>query len=290
VADALLELAFGGQSPRTVDRLLANHGSPEAVIAAVRSGRTRSTSHTVAAVSVSAKERRNQLSDLGVRWVGSQDAEFPPRLTRFEGAPRWLFTIGQLSEGPSIGIVGTRTCTAYGVEFAEEYGRSAARAGWSVVSGLAKGIDHAAHVGAVGESGHCHAVLGSGIDVVYPRRHADLYRSIVETGGVISSEFPPGTRPDAWRFPTRNRIIAGLSDVLLVVEAGEKGGALITARIALDYGVPVFAVPGDIDRPASVGTNLLIRDGAFPIFDGADLAQVLDLLHPIYAGVKAHVE
>jgi DNA processing protein len=290
VADALLQLAFGGQSPRTLDTLLAKHGSPEAVVAAVRSGRIRSTSHAVAAASVGADERRTQLADLGVRWVGDHDAEFPARLMRFEGAPRWLFTIGQFSERPSIGIVGTRTCTAYGVEFAEEYGRTAARAGWSVVSGLAKGIDHAAHVGAVGERGHCHAVLGSGIDVVYPRRHAGLYRSIVETGGVISSEFPPGTRPDGWRFPTRNRIIAGLSDVLLVVEAGQKGGALITARIALDYGVPVFAVPGDVDRPASVGTNLLIRDGAFPIFDGADLAQVLDLLHPLYAVAKAHVE
>lgn len=290
MVDALLRLAFGGQSPRTVDAMFAKYGSAEGVVAAMCSGRTQSSARTVAAVSVDAGERRTQLAALGVRWVGDHDAEFPPRLTRFDGAPRWLFTTGELTRRPAIGIVGTRTCTAYGVEFAEEYGRTAARAGWSVVSGLAKGIDHAAHVGAVGQGGHCHAVLGSGIDVVYPRRHANLHRSIVETGGVISSEFPPGTRPDAWRFPTRNRIIAGLSDVVLVVEAGQKGGALITAGIALDYGVPVFAVPGDVDRPASVGTNLLIRDGAFPVFDGADLAQVLDLLHPLYAGVRAYEE
>jgi DNA processing protein len=96
------------------------------------------------------------------------------------------------------------------------------------------------------------------------------------------SEFPPGTPPEGWRFPTRNRVIAGLSDVLLVVEAGVKGGALITARIALDYGVPVYAVPGDVDRVASVGTNLLIRDGAFPILGPDDLAEVLSLLEPLY--------
>lgn len=125
-------------------------------------------------------------------------------------------------------------------------------------------------------------VLGSGIDVVYPRSHRALHTSVLETGGVVISEFPPGTPPEGWRFPTRNRIIAGLSDVLLVVEAGLKGGALITARVALDYGVPVYAVPGDIDRVASVGTNLLIRDGAFPIFGPDDLAEVLGLLGPLY--------
>ena len=100
---------------------------------------------------------------------------------------------------------------------------------------------------------------------------------------MISSEFPPGTPPEAWRFPTRNRIIAGCSDVLLVVEAGVKGGALITARIALDYGVPVYAVPGDVDRSTSIGTNLLIRDGAFPVLGPEDLGEVLDLLVPLYA-------
>jgi DNA processing protein len=282
MSDALLQLAFGGLAPRTVDTLFARYKSAGDVLSAVRRGKTRSTPHTVAALNVSADERRGQLDALGVTWTPATDSEFPRRLARFEGCPRWLFTTGVVSEGPAIGIVGTRTCTAYGLEFAQAYGRMAAVSGWSVVSGLAKGIDHAAHVGAVEADGHCHAVLGSGIDVVYPRRHKGLYQSIVASGGVVSSEFPPGTRPDGWRFPTRNRIIAGLSDVLLVVEAGLKGGALITAQIALDYGIPVFATPGDVDRNASVGTNLLIRDGAFPIFDGADLTQVLELLQPLY--------
>jgi len=151
------------------------------------------------------------------------------------------------------------------------------------VSGLARGIDGAAQRGSVSVGGHCHAVLGSGVDVVYPRSNRDLYQSILDAGGAVSSEYPPGTSPEAWRFPTRNRIIAGLSDVILVVEAGLKGGALITARIALDYGIPVYAVPGDVDRVASVGTNLLIRDGAFPILGGDDFAEVLNLLEPLYS-------
>lgn len=125
-------------------------------------------------------------------------------------------------------------------------------------------------------------MLGSGIDVIYPVAHRKLFRSILDTGGLITSEYPPGTPPEGWRFPTRNRIIAGCSDVLIVVEAGVKGGALITARIALDYGVPVYATPGDVDRAVSVGTNLLIRDGAFPILGPEDLAEILDLLSSLY--------
>ncbi len=124
------------------------------------------------------------------------------------------------------------------------------------------------------------AVLGCGVDVVYPRRHQGLYDAITERGGAVVSEFPPTTPPHAWRFPTRNRIIAGMADVVLVVEANASGGALITAGLALDMGVPVFATPGDIDRPASIGTNLLIRDGAFPVFGGDDLAEVLGLIVP----------
>ena len=176
---------------------------------------------------------------------------------------------------------------------AERYGSVAAEVGWHVVSGLARGIDAAAHRGALCASeygdGRCIGVLGSGIDVVYPKGNSDLYRQVTGAGGVIVSEFPPGTRPDAWRFPTRNRIIAGLVDVVLVVEATRRGGALITARIALDYGVPVYAVPGDVDRETSMGTNDLIRDGAFPVFDPEDLATVLSLLGPVVSSGKSRL-
>ena len=285
----LMRLAFAGLAPGTVDRLMERHGTPRRVVAAVESGRTRLTSRAVEAVRVGADDRLEELSQLGAAFVAGGDDMFPFRLGSFSDAPRWLFLLGDISEVPSIGIVGTRTCTTYGTDLAQRYGFVAAELGWSVVSGLARGIDGAGQQGAVAARGHCHAVLGSGIDVVYPRSHRGLYRSIIDAGGAVSSEFPPGTPPEAWRFPTRNRIIAGLSDVLLVVEAAKKGGALITAGIALEYGVPVYAVPGDVDRPASIGTNLLIRDGAFPILGPDDLGQVLDLLEPLYYARPASI-
>ena len=284
MSEALMQLAFAGLSPRRVDALLATHGSAEAVVRAVASRRTSLPEAVISAIRVPAHERSSALEVLGVTWVPQCSAVYPQRLRRFDDAPRWLFVRGTVREGPSIAVVGTRTCTPYGIELAEAYGAVAAQAGWTVVSGLAKGIDHAAQSGAVELGGPCHTVLGSGIDVVYPKRHRPLYDAIISRGGAMCSEFPPGTRPNAWRFPTRNRIIAGMADVVLVVEAGMTGGALITARIALEYGIPVFASPGDVDRPASAGTNALIRDGAFPVFDGADLAQVLDLISPLAAG------
>jgi len=289
VSEARIQLAFGGLSPTRVDRLVERYVTYERVVTAIARHRVRVTDRTREMIGVEAQERVLQLADLGVDIVFGDMSGFSQRLLSYEGHPRWLFNRGIGSSQPSLGIVGTRSCTAYGLELAEMYGRVAAQAGWSVVSGLARGIDGAAHRGAVSGGGHCHVVLGSGIDVIYPASHRGLYHMILDAGGMISSEFPPGTPPEAWRFPTRNRIIAGCSDVLLVVEAGVKGGALITARIALDYGVPVYAVPGDVDRSTSVGTNLLIRDGAFPVLGPEDLAEVLDLLAPIYGPPDAEV-
>jgi DNA processing protein len=277
------QLAFGGLSPTRVDRLMARYLTHDRVVRAISRQRVSMADHPREMILIDAPTRVRQLEDLGVDLVFADVAQFPQRLLSYDGHPRWLFTRGTGSTRPSLGIVGTRSCTAYGLELAEMYGRVAAQAGWSIVSGLARGIDGAAHRGAVSAEGHCHAVLGSGIDVIYPASHRGLYHAILGTGGMISSEFPPGTPPEAWRFPTRNRIIAGCSDVLLVVEAGVKGGALITARIALDYGVPVYAVPGDVDRSTSTGTNLLIRDGAFPVLGPEDLAEVLELLSPLYS-------
>jgi DNA processing protein len=278
----MIRLAFAGLAPARVDQLLDRYASPERVVASIERHRVNASERIRASVAVDAETRKQQLVDLGVTLRFRGTSGFPERLVAYDGHPRWLFARGDDLQGPAIGIVGTRACTAYGLELAEMYGAVAADRGWSVVSGLARGIDGAAHRGATNAGGHCHAVLGSGVDVVYPAGHRGLYEKVLSTGGMISSEFPPGTRPDAWRFPMRNRIIAGCSDVLLVVEAGLKGGALITARIALDYGVPVYAVPGDVDRSTSVGTNLLIRDGAFPVLGPEDLAEVLSLLEPIY--------
>ena len=175
-------------------------------------------------------------------------------------------------------MVGTRKCTRYGLSLAESFGAALAGAGWTTVSGLARGIDAAAHRGTLAAGGEAVAVLGSGVDVVYPQENRDIYDQIVAGRGAVISEYPPGTRPDRWRFPARNRLIAAISSAVVVVEAGEKGGALITARLAAEIGRPVFAVPGDVDRPASVGCNLLIRDGAFPALGAADLIEELGLM------------
>lgn len=284
---ATIRLSFGALSPRQIDGLVTRHGSVENVVKAITRDGTDLPRIIRDAILVPAHVRETELARLGVTFLTGGDPGFPSAFEVLEGGPRWLFVAGELPEGPSIGIVGSRSCTAYGLELAEAYGVVATRLGWNVVSGLARGIDAAAHRGAlqVGEPGdghgRCVGVLGCGVDVVYPRENRHLFDQVTERRGAIISEFPPGTRPDAWRFPTRNRIIAGLSDLVLVVEASVTGGALITARVALDYGVPVYAVPGDVDRATSVGTNALIRDGAFPVFGPDDLETVLELLRPV---------
>ena len=280
--ETCLRLAFAGLAPRRVDQLIAHHGSVAAVVQAIESGKQEISPGVRASVSVPSDARRAQLAALGVAFSVPGATEVWSRLARFASMPRWLFSRGTAPEAPVVSIVGTRSCTGYGRELAAAYGRVAAEAGWVVVSGMARGIDGAAHRGTLDGGGTTIAVLGSGVDVIYPRGHRRLYEDILRSGCILS-EFPPGTRPDAWRFPTRNRIISGLADVVLVVEAGETGGALITARIALDQGVPVFATPGDVDRTASVGTNLLIRDGACPVLDPDDLAHTLDLIVPFVA-------
>ncbi len=200
--------------------------------------------------------------------VGLHDLEEPP--------PIWVR--GQLAGSPGVAVVGTRRCTRYGVDLAEGFGALIARAGWTTVSGLARGIDTAAHRGCLRVSGHAVAVLGSGIDYCYPKENEPMYAEIVATGGAIVSEYPPGTPPDRWRFPARNRIIAAMSAAVVVVEAAVTGGALITARLGAELGRPVFVVPGDVDRQMSEGCNRLIRDGAHPVLGPADLVEELTLV------------
>lgn len=202
---------------------------------------------------------------------------YPPGLSDLEEPPK-LWQRGEMGDRPAVAIVGTRRCTAYGVSLAESFGAVVARAGWTTVSGLARGIDTAAHRGCLRLSGHAVAVLGSGIDVVYPAENAPLYDGILESGGAILSEYPPGTPPDRWRFPARNRIIAAFSAAVVVVEAAVTGGALITARLGAEMGRPVFVVPGDVDREMSEGCNRLIRDGAHPVLGSTDLLEELSLV------------
>jgi len=193
-------------------------------------------------------------------------------------SPPVLYVLGETSTAPAVAVVGTRRSTRYGTSLAQAFGRTLADSGWTTVSGLARGIDVAAHRGTLKSGGEAVAVLGSGIDVIYPAEHAGMYHEILSGNGAVMSEYPPGTPPDRWRFPARNRLIAAISSAVVVVEAGQKGGALITARLAAELGRPVFAVPGDIDRPSSTGCNLLIRDGAFPVLWAEDLMAELELV------------
>jgi DNA processing protein len=203
--------------------------------------------------------------------------EYPLGLHDLEEPPA-IWVLGTLEAAPGVAVVGTRRCTRYGVDLAEGFGAAIAGAGWTTVSGLARGIDTAAHRGCLRISGNAVAVLGSGIDHCYPRENQPVYEEIVATGGAIVSEYPPGTPPDRWRFPARNRILAAVSTAVVVVEAAVTGGALITARLGAELARPVFVVPGDVDREMSEGCNRLIRDGAHPVLGSADLLEELSLV------------
>lgn len=193
-------------------------------------------------------------------------AEYPAELLDLPNAPDLLFTLGarHTLDAPRVAIVGTRDCTGYGDRTARQIAAAIARAGGCIVSGMARGVDACAHRAALEAGGKTVAVLGTGVDVPYPRGHARLHAQIAEHGLVLS-ESAPGTAAFRGCFPRRNRIIAALAQVTIVVEAGHKSGALLTAKNALDLGRTVAAVPGPIDSPNSAGTNELLRDGAHVI-------------------------
>lgn len=190
--------------------------------------------------------------------------EFPGRLADIDDPPYALYVKGRLPAGErkTIAIVGARNCTPYGEKYAVHFGEELARHGVGIISGLARGIDGAGQRGALMAKGDTFAVLGCGTDVCYPREHIGLYVDILEQGGGILSEFPPGTAPLAQNFPRRNRIISGLADVVLIMEARKKSGSLITADMALEQGRDVYALPGPINSSLSEGCNQLIRQGA----------------------------
>ncbi len=192
-----------------------------------------------------------------------QEDAYPLKLKEIYNPPYGLFYRGSLPDQNqcATGVVGARNCSFYGKAAAEKIGQGLAKAGIAVISGMAAGIDGAAHRGAVRAGGYTCAVLGCGIDVCYPSEHRDLYERLSEEGCLLS-EYPPGAAPRSFCFPQRNRIISGLSDCVLVVEAREKSGSLITADFALEQGKDVYAVPGRISDALSQGTNRLIRQGA----------------------------
>ena len=205
---------------------------------------------------------------------------YPPLLAAIHDPPRRLYLRGEGSiemlSRPAVAIVGTRSCSPYGAQVARRLGRELAAAGVTVISGLARGADAEAHRGALEAGGPTVAVLGCGIDRDYPRAHAALARRIAEVG-LLVSEYEPGVEPAPWRFPARNRIIAGLAGATVIVEARERSGALITADFALEDGREVFAVPGEITSALSRGTNELLRLGAAPLLGPGDVLAALGL-------------
>jgi DNA processing protein len=247
---------------------LVGAGFASALAAAVARARHEDVSAAVAAVAA-----------LGARVVPCTDEEYPALLREIPDPPLYLVARGERLENvPAIAIVGARHATPYGVEVATRLAEDLAYAGVTIVSGLARGIDGAAHAGALRGGGHTVAVLGSGIDVIYPAEHAALAEAVARAGTLVS-ELPPGTPPLAEHFPQRNRIIAGMTHGTIVVEAADRSGSHITARLALDRGREVFAVPGRIDSPLSAGPHRLIQEGAKLVGDVDDvLAEIAPAL------------
>ncbi len=236
-----------------------------------------------------------------IRSVRRRDAEFPRLLAAIHDPPPRLCVRGAaevaLLAEPAVAIVGARACSAYGRSVTRSLARELASAGLVVVSGMARGIDGEAHRGALEGGGRTVAVLGCGIDRDYPAAHAELARRIGENGLVVS-EYEPGVEPAPWRFPARNRIIAGMCSATVVVEARERSGALITADFALEEGRDVLAVPGEITSALSAGTNALLKLGATPVTSATDVLELYGIepqaarrrsLDPVAAALMAHL-
>ena len=212
--------------------------------------------------------------------IGFTDQRYPPLLRQICDPPCMLYAKGSAYDPlrPAVSIVGTRRPSHYGLRMAETIARELAGAGVVVVSGMARGCDGAAHIGALSAKGFTVAVLGTGVDLAYPKEHEKLYGQIAENGLVLS-EYPLSTPPLPHNFPRRNRIISGLAHGVLVVEAPLRSGSLMTARLALDYNREVFAVPGQAASPKSSGVNRLIKDGAALVESAADVMEALSLTY-----------
>ncbi len=275
---------------RTGTSLVSRLGTlpPEDILgmsAAELSGRVKMTGRAVKAFEALKKEfdpdkvQRN-LTQRNLKVVTFAEPEYPERLTTIPDAPPALFVDGEIPEAPAVALVGSRKATVAGRDAARRLGTALCERGVCVVSGLALGIDAATHEGAIAGGGPTIGVLGSGIDVVYPKSNRGLFTRVRDSG-VIVSEYYLGEAPLAWRFPARNRIIAGLSDVLVVVEAAEKSGALITARHAAESGRDVWAVPGPVGVSECRGSNKLLSDGAGVIWD---IEEFVDEVSPAVLG------
>ncbi|MGD1915122.1 MAG: DNA-processing protein DprA [Phycisphaerales bacterium] len=287
--------------PRRIRRLVSIMGGPDAALDAsiaqlegvpsIGSRLAQTLSRGLAKARNEVDHRLEHTLDSGVTLLPFDDPDFPPQLSGDEHAPALLYVRGSIDalalEG--VGLVGARKCTAYGIDQAGRFAGVLAQAGWSIVSGGARGIDTAAHHAALRSAGRTVAVLGCGLDHCYPAENADLFDQIVGSGGAVISELPMHCRPEAKNFPARNRIIAGLSRGVVVIEAGEKSGALITARVAGELGREVLAIPGRVDVATSRGCHALIRDGATLVASPGDVEEALSSLSSL-AERRVHTE
>ena len=270
--------------------LLAHFKTPEAVFeadeAALRAALPDIGAGTLSSIlhkrsEENAKHYAHWCRQSGIRVLTYDSPEYPACLRDLDEPPAVLYCKGKMpamDKRLAIGVVGARKADAYGEQVAYKLSFEMAAAGAVIVSGLAEGVDGIASAAAINAGGESIAVLGCGIDIVYPKQHTRLAAEVANSGCVIS-EFSPGTMPNGWNFPIRNRLISALSGAVLVVEAGEKSGALITARYAVVQGKTLFAVPGDITSPRSVGTNRLLYDGALPALCAED---ILGYFHFLY--------
>lgn len=225
-----------------------------------------------------AEEEVKKAEKSGVKIVPFTSKNYPKKLLDISQPPVVLYVKGEMKEKPAVAVVGSRRCSSYGRSVAFRFGKFLSERGITVVSGLALGIDSAAHRGALSGGGNTVAVLGSSVDLIYPLENNSLAEKIIESGGAVISEFPLGTRAKKEFFPRRNRIVSGLSECVVVVEAAEKSGTFITVSYALDQGKEVLAVPGSIDSPFSRGTNRLIKEGAPPLTDFEEIFEVVPQL------------
>lgn len=267
-----------GITPRKLIDVADECGSAAATLAAIRQGSTGSENDREFARAMNGQEISAAVAACGARIVPWGSREYPAQLVNIHDPPAVLYVIGRPAPDPTraVAVVGARRCTELGRELAAAIGRALALAGVVVVSGAARGIDAAAHQGALGASGTTLAVMGCGIDAVYPAGSRDLVRRIGETGTVLS-EYPPGTPPVQRNFPARNRIVAGLCGATVVIEGAKGSGSMISAEHAMEFGRDVYAVPGAVTNPLAEVPLQLIRDGATMIRGAEDLLQDLGL-------------
>lgn len=267
------------------DRMLAEEGSVSAIYNIEEKGLQRACCFSEGQMKKWKVMRKNhhklceqyhREEEQGIRFITRQDSDYPVKLKPYPGQPYGLYVRGRLpkEEVPAVAIVGARKCSSYGKAMAAKFGRELAENGVQIISGAAAGVDGISQWAALQAGGVSFGILGSGVDIVYPPENVNLFGALLEKGGLIS-EYPVGRPPLAIQFPPRNRIISGLADCLIVVEARKKSGTLITTDFALDQGKDIGAVPGRVGDGLSEGCNRLIQTGAFLIQDTDDILNIL---------------